>query len=606
MDFVSCGEDGSVVVWQGTDMLQSIPHPKTVWVVLGYKTSSPSSNRGIFMTGGQDGLLRIFSKESQFKDNTAIQQLNNEFLEEVATAKQAKNNGPSAEDLAKATKWENRGNVQGKSEHQIMVFNRDNRLIAAEWANGSWIFVGDVTGKGGEDGEITASDAGELNGIHYDHILPVEIETSTGLKTLQLGYNNLENPFVAAQRFIDANGIGQYYLQQIADWILQRTSGGSGSGGGNGRQQPHARTASMGSQSSSPKNDTHNDSLMIVESVPKHLFTYNIDSFAVFNDIPNISKLIMKLKELNSQISLSDYQIPAPEMILMERLLSTLEQTSYYHSSKISIEEINAIASIISRWTNVPDLNINNNLFIIFDILRMLLVHPHAIELFQQMKCRSAILSILQSMKEILLLVSSSLSYQVFLTVLRFFCNFLKNEQIILQLMSTGSSSTTMTDCKVLLEEIFHLLNNSSLFNHSNKLVRLSMITVFNNLFYLIYIRKHPSLIEWLLSQRKENDGTTNSYVDVLLKNCYHVIINESETMLIVFRSFQIMNTILQYSEWKSSSSSFDGFPDVDPFINSVIKHGENHSRLTNAMNFWKDKENPKEIVTCFTEFLAL
>jgi phospholipase A-2-activating protein len=596
MDFVSSGEDGSVVVWQGTEMLQSIPHPKTVWVVLGYKTSSPSTNRGIFMTGGQDGLLRIFSKESQFKDNTAIQQLNNEFIEEVAAAKQAKNNGPTAEDLAKATKWENRGNVAGKSEHQIMVFNRDNRLIAAEWANGSWVFVGDVTGKGGDDGGITASDAGELNGVHYDHILPVEIETSTGLKTLQLGYNSLENPFVAAQRFIDANGIGQYYLQQVADWILQR----SGGGGGSGSQQPHPRTASMGSQSSSPKNP--NDSLMIVESVPKHLFSFIIDGFAVFNDIPNISKLVTKLKELNSQVS-SEYQIPSSEMTLMEKLLSTLEQTSYYHSSKISVEEINAIASIVSRWTNVPDLTVNNNLFIIFDILRMLLVHPQAVELFQSLKCRSAVLKILQSTKEVFSLVSSSLSYQVFLTALRFFCNFLKNEQILLQFMTASSSST---DCKVLLEEIFQLLNNSSLFNHSNKLVRLSIVTAFNNLFYLIYIRKHPSLVEWLLSQRKETDGSTNGYFDLLLKNCYHVIINESETMLVVFRSFQIMNTILQYSDWKSSSSSFAPFPDVDPFINSVIKHGESHSRLTNAMNFWKDKENSKEVVTCFTEFLAL
>ncbi len=31
MDTVSCAEDGSVMVWSGTDSLQYVPHPNTVW-----------------------------------------------------------------------------------------------------------------------------------------------------------------------------------------------------------------------------------------------------------------------------------------------------------------------------------------------------------------------------------------------------------------------------------------------------------------------------------------------------------------------------------------------------------------------------------------------
>ena len=37
-----------------------------------------------------------------------------------------------------------------------------------------------------------------------------------------LGYNNGENHFVAAQRFINQNELGQNYLQEIADWIIAR------------------------------------------------------------------------------------------------------------------------------------------------------------------------------------------------------------------------------------------------------------------------------------------------------------------------------------------------------------------------------------------------
>ncbi len=33
MDVVSCGEDGSVLVWSGAELVQSVPHPCSVWAV---------------------------------------------------------------------------------------------------------------------------------------------------------------------------------------------------------------------------------------------------------------------------------------------------------------------------------------------------------------------------------------------------------------------------------------------------------------------------------------------------------------------------------------------------------------------------------------------
>jgi hypothetical protein len=77
-----------------------------------------------------------------------------------------------------------------------------------------WIEVGEVTGSSGAKESI--------DGVEYDMVLPVEMETTQGLHTFQLGYNNGENPFVAAQRFLDTNGIDQSYHSQIADWIIAR------------------------------------------------------------------------------------------------------------------------------------------------------------------------------------------------------------------------------------------------------------------------------------------------------------------------------------------------------------------------------------------------
>eukprot|EP01034_Spumella_vulgaris_P024328 gene24328-30651_t len=62
MEVVSCGEDGSVAVWSGTELVQSIPHPTSVWCVLAIP-SAASGAEGDFLTAGHDGVLRFFSRD---------------------------------------------------------------------------------------------------------------------------------------------------------------------------------------------------------------------------------------------------------------------------------------------------------------------------------------------------------------------------------------------------------------------------------------------------------------------------------------------------------------------------------------------------------------
>lgn len=100
----------------------------------------------------------------------------------------------------------------------MQLFQKGGVAIAAQWslASQTWIEVGHVIGR--------AKDAGLIDGVKYDHVLPVEIDTTGGGVTqLQIGYNTGEHPFVAAQRFIDAHMLPQYHLAQIADYIQQRT-----------------------------------------------------------------------------------------------------------------------------------------------------------------------------------------------------------------------------------------------------------------------------------------------------------------------------------------------------------------------------------------------
>lgn len=76
-----------------------------------------------------------------------------------------------------------------------------------------FVQIGEVTGTGG---------GGVVDGEAYDMVIPVEIELPGGLKKLEIGYNQGQNPFTVAQEFIDKHLLDQAYLREIADYITQR------------------------------------------------------------------------------------------------------------------------------------------------------------------------------------------------------------------------------------------------------------------------------------------------------------------------------------------------------------------------------------------------
>ena len=194
---VSVGEDGSAVVWKHIAPAQSIPHPAGLWCV----GTLPG---GDLYTGAHDGIVRIFSKDPAVKHGDAAQALQAAFAVEVSEAAGRRGKGPSQEDLQKAPRWEQAASRPGTSEAQVCVFNKEGRLIAAQWsgASGAWVEMGEVVGSAGA--------AEEVDGVPYDVVLPVEIDLPAGgVGSLRIGYNNGENPFVAAQRFIDQHALNQ-------------------------------------------------------------------------------------------------------------------------------------------------------------------------------------------------------------------------------------------------------------------------------------------------------------------------------------------------------------------------------------------------------------
>lgn len=336
------GEDGTLIVYsQDNSDIQRILHPGCVWKV----TFLPN---GDIATACQDGNVRIFTiNPARYASPNEIKELEEASLE---TQKKV-SSGPSAEEIAKLPKWEMRSIHVGRKEGQVQVFSRDGKAIAAQWndAARTWIEVGEVTGSN--------PNAGSIDGVQYDHVLPIEVDTPDGgVQKLQIGYNNGDNPFSTAQKFIDDYMLDQNYLSQIADYIRQRVGDSNitlGSGGAAASSRPAPTTTFEMAQPPKQKR------------IYQHLPMKGYLAFDVPDMSKSLPKIMNKIKELNTGNSVTIDLSP------LDTLQSTLLATSRYHSSTISISELNALKLCLESW----DID---SIFPVLDLVRIVVLHPDA------------------------------------------------------------------------------------------------------------------------------------------------------------------------------------------------------------------------------------
>lgn len=348
---VSSAEDGHVVAWncqeggdgemsiEGTEP-QIILHPSCVWQVVGLP-------KGDFATCCQDGSLRIFTKAS---DRMAPQAEKDAFTHSVQEAHTKKQAGPSSEEVAKLPLWETNLLKKGTSEGQVQLFNKNNTAIAAQWSMSSqtWIEVGQVMG---------SSDGGAIDGVQYDHALPIEVDqTGGGVAKLQIGYNNGENQFVAAQRFIDAHVLPQHHLSDIANYIQQRVGSQGQTLGGETSTQSSATGAGAG-----PSAATAGMPMASYKHLP--VPAYKSFELPAKSASTTLEKMKKKIQEFGH---LSDLQITT-----LSNLMTTLGATNRYHASKIEINELKLICHMLESFPP-------NEIFPALDLARLTVAHPDA------------------------------------------------------------------------------------------------------------------------------------------------------------------------------------------------------------------------------------
>ncbi|XP_039260144.2 phospholipase A-2-activating protein-like [Styela clava] len=206
-EFVTGGEDRSVRVWnlEKKDAIQSIPLPaQSAWdiTVLGNED---------LVIALSDSTMRVFSRiESRIASeaNTAAYEI------ELSESLKKSDDGISDID-EKNIKDISALQIPGTKDGQVIMVRNNDKVEAHQWNQSSaqWTKVGDV---------VSAKNTKKAyNGREYDFVFDVDIQE--GAPTLKLPYNLDEDPWMAAQQFIDDNELSQDFLDQVCTFIMDNT-----------------------------------------------------------------------------------------------------------------------------------------------------------------------------------------------------------------------------------------------------------------------------------------------------------------------------------------------------------------------------------------------
>eukprot|EP00536_Pseudo-nitzschia_multiseries_P001610 jgi/Psemu1/250736/estExt_Genewise1Plus.C_210004 len=449
-DIVSSAEDGHVVAWNYQDRgngtvaePQVILHPSCVWQVIGLPA-------GDFATCCQDGKLRIFTRASDRMATEAEKEAFVHTVQEAITKKQA---GPSAEEVAKFPLWETNLQKRGTSEGQVQLFNKSGTAIAAQWsmASQTWIEVGQVLG---------SADGGTVDGVQYDHVFPIEVDlTGGGVAKLQIGYNNGENQFVAAQRFIDAHNLPQHHLSEIANYIEQRVKSEGRTLGG-----PATGAAGGNPSSFSTPSAVTGVPMIFYEHLPVPAYkSFELSAKTATTTLEKMKKKIVEYGHLSDS-----------QLTVISSLMDTLAATNRYHSSRIENDKLTAISDMLESFPP-------SEVFPALDLARLTVAHPDAAgssnaKYWNDIVCKALFMCADTSDLE------GSAAIAIPMLSLRLFANAFRGGPGSLQAVTSQLESV--------------LRCNEKFINSNNKNIRLSAATLLYNIsFYVHSKRDAPSTI---------------------------------------------------------------------------------------------------------------
>ncbi|KAJ3866808.1 phospholipase A-2-activating protein [Lentinula novae-zelandiae] len=205
---VSGGEDRSVRVWKDGECSQVLVHPAiSVWSV----STMPN---GDIVSGCSDGVVRVFTEvEDRWASPEDLKAYDDMVASQALPSQQVGDIKKS--DLAGTEAL----NAPGKKPGDTKMIRNGDIVEVYQWDadNTTWQRVGEVVDAVGQGRKQL------YQGKEYDYVFDVDIQD--GVPPLKLPYNVTENPFTAAQRFLQTNDLPLSYIDQVVNFIEKNTAG---------------------------------------------------------------------------------------------------------------------------------------------------------------------------------------------------------------------------------------------------------------------------------------------------------------------------------------------------------------------------------------------
>ncbi|KAG6542654.1 hypothetical protein Mapa_015888 [Marchantia paleacea] len=352
----SGSEDRHAKVWKGGECVQSIPHPGCVWDV-------KFLPNGDLVTACSDGVARVWTTDSS--RGAASEEL--EAYEAMLLAHESEKKtvgGVKVGDLPGLEALQQPGTKDG----QTKIIREGDSGVAYSWNKNEykWDKIGEVV-----DGPGDSLEKKTLHGVTYDYVFDVDI--GDGEPTRKLPYNRGQNPYDVADKWLLNEDLPLAYRQQVVEFILQNTGQQTPQQFDSAYVDPYTGASAYVPQQpgwTAPRtNGSCQSSSFALKHVPKK-------GMLLF-DTAQFEGIFKKLTEFNTAISADEATkataLSEGELMRLQAVLSILKDTSHYHVTTFAEADFGLLSKVLLRWPV-------SNIFPGLDILRMLLLHPHAAE----------------------------------------------------------------------------------------------------------------------------------------------------------------------------------------------------------------------------------
>ncbi|KAI1317888.1 hypothetical protein EDD11_007550 [Mortierella claussenii] len=452
-EIFSSGEDRTVRVWEHGTCTQTIIHPcVSVWCV----AALPN---GDIVSGGSDGFVRVFTRSKERVANADTLKAYDE--ENAAMSIPSNQVGDIKKDDLPGPEALER---PGRKDQDVKMIRVGNVVEAHMWSNAeqSWSKIGEVVDAVGQNRKQL------YDGIEYDHVF--DIDVGEGLPALKLPFNVTENPYTAAQTFLTKHDLPQAYLDQVADFITKNAravSQGETAASGDPLTGGARYTPSQDSTSSSlgKYNPWGNDAPTAQPAVKRLIPQLANIPFKDAN-LPAIQK---KILQLNSDLVNSGTALDDTELAQLDSLFKFLAAPPKQPSPQPAY--LSLLLKIFNTWPEASR-------FPALDMLRLLALYSNS---------PADTPDLLK-----LLLTASRTNETSLMLVARLVVNFCETEQ---------GKEAAMNDISTVLE----FMEDKALWQSTNKNLKLAVATV-----YMSY--------STLLLKRHDDDALAIQYVGVLTK----------------------------------------------------------------------------------------